>query len=67
MPETFVDSGTTFRKFKTRSARRCGSCRQSIPGGDEAWKPSENKGGWKPDAVICESCGERIKSGVKSS
>jgi hypothetical protein len=66
--DTFTDSGTTFRRFKAKSSkypRRCGFCKTLISAGETAWKPQANAGSWKPDATVCESCGQKRKDGSK--
>jgi hypothetical protein len=65
--DAFVDSGTTFRRFKTRAARSCNGCRKRIDGCDSAWKPTkENHGSWKPDAVLCEACVDKKRKEASS-
>ena len=64
MTDTFVDCGTTFRRFKTKAARSCNACRKRINGCDSAWKPTkDNHGSWMPSAVLCGKCGDKKLSG----
>lgn len=57
--ETFVDRGTTFRRFVSKAPWKCVLCRGRIERKKAGWRPSGNEGGWKPDARICEECGNK--------
>lgn len=57
--ESFVDRGTTFRRFVSKTFWKCSLCPGYIARKKPGWKPTGNEGGWKPDARICEGCGNK--------
>ena len=59
---TIQVNGTPFKRYEARAKipDSCAFCRHRIVQRHYAFKPSENKGGYKMSARICMACGSKI-------